>query len=267
MGLTRNLRLGLTLTLTLTLIGGAAWASWALLPAYEASIMFKKVGLVIWLVGSQAVSSLPPYAASTAVAYAVSDFAGWIYNFTYFTVIYVLSAQSAGTVTFRRAIGTTFMLALVMAVIDSLEHAGYVNHRMVSENTIDNATRHLWPSFGGDGPSGLSSSVPGHREIDKHHHADAAMNFWLGTTQITLGVITAVLISFKLLPHPRQLGLVTVLYSLLVTIQILEYLSFWHTIARVFGFNPFVLFGVVEMPLKYYIMLLDSRVTCPATPP
>ena len=68
------------------------------------------------------------------------------------------------------------------------------------------------------------------------------------------------LISVKLCPPPRQVGLVAFLYAMFVILLFATYLSTWTSVEIAFGFDPALLFGVIEMPLKYYIMLLDSRV-------
>ena len=182
----------------------------------------------------------------------------WLYQFTYVTVIYVLCAKSAGTATLYRAIGTTLVLALVVGAIGFFEYAGVSNDRIVEYNSAHNTTFAEWPSFGGEGPSRLSTSVPGYGTAFVNPFS--ALYFWSGLAAAILGVMGMGLISVKLCPPPRQVGMVAVLYAMFVILLFATYLANWTSVINAFGFDPALLFGVIEMPLKYYIMLLDSRV-------
>merc|ERR1711871_1122956 len=63
----------------------------------------------------------------------------------------------------------------------------------------------------------------------------------------------------RLLSPPRQPQLFTALYVLFVITGIADYFSMWYSAYTAFGYNPMVLWGAIEMPVKAYIMLLDSR--------
>ena len=244
--------------------GGEAYAQWALLPAYEAMILFKKAGLVILLVLHYQMEN--PHIESGAwspISIAAMRFGTWVYKLTYVTVFYVLWAQSAGIVTLRRSMGVTLMLALVVATINFLEMAGHFNFKVVKYNTEHNTTFSLVPSFsGGVGYSSFTTSVPGvMTEVKGMNSGIAAMSFWVALTASILGVIGIGLTSIKAYPPPRQPALWVALYALFVTLKWIEFFCMWTSVQDAFGFNPLILFGVVEMPFKYYIMLLDSRVT------
>ena len=255
--------------------GEDAWASWALLPAYEAAIVFKKLALVMWLVLAQ--GRPPDFSSEASSAGFAVVIAGIItalslYNFAYVTVLYALCARSAGTVTFYRAIGTTFVLALIVGAIVFFESAGGFNLYIVQYNAEHNTTIPLWPSFGGEGPSRLTTSVPGYDQLLQFGYLSlystiCAMAFWLGLAAAILGVIGMLLISVKLCPPPRQVGLVATLFAMFVIMQFGSYFSNLVCVNNALGFSPLILFGVMEMPMRYYIMLLDSRVRhAPHTP-
>ena len=48
---------------------------------------------------------------------------------------------------------------------------------------------------------------------------------------------------------------------LFVVLSFGNYFADWPAVQSAFGFNPTILFGIFELPIKYYIMLLDSRVS------
>ena len=126
-------------------------------------------------------------------------------------------------------------------------------------NSAHNTTFAEWPSFVGDGPSRLSTSVPEYgTEFSVLYFS--VIYFWTGLAAGILGVIGMGFISVKLCPPPRQVGMVAVLYAIWVILQFASYFASWTSVQIAFGFDPALLFGVIEMPLKYYIMLLDSRV-------
>ena len=250
--------------------GGAKWASFALLPVYESAIVFKKIGLVVVIVGNAVLFILPVGSDLNPVVYLIADLASSLYQFTYVIVIYVLCAKSAGTVTLYRAIGTTLVLAFVLGAIEFFETAGYDNISTVEYNSAHNTTFAEQPSFGGEGPSRLTTSVPGYgteyrlNVINGDTHGGttilATLSFWIGLAAAILGVVGMGLIGVKLCPPPRQVGLAAALIALFVILQFGTYVSIWTSVHNAVGFYAWILFGVAEMPLKYYIMLLDSRV-------
>ena len=242
---------------------GEKRASFALLPAYESTIAFKKIGLVVMMVEDALYGTLPFGSDLQPVALLLTFVANWLYVFTYVTVIYVLCAKSAGTATLYRAIGTTLVLAFVVGAINFFEYKGFFNVRIVDNNSAHNTTFAEWPSFGGKGPSRLSTSVPGYgTEFSvSYFRGDLTVTyFWIGLAAAILGVLGMGLISVKLCPPPRQVGMVAVLYAMFMILLFATYLANWTSVINAFGFDPAQLFGVIEMPLKYYIMLLDSRV-------
>lgn len=59
--------------------------------------------------------------------------------------------------------------------------------------------------------------------------------------------------------HPRQPGLLLGVWVLLLVVRVGDYLAFYVPVYLFFRFNPQLLFGIIDMPPRYYIMLLDSR--------
>ena len=241
---------------------GDKWALYALLPAYEGAIVFKKIALVavLLLTGFEHNGfSTAAESAGSAVAFAVNWFAVQLYAFTYVTVLYVLSARSAGTITLHRAIGTTLLLALIVGSIQFFDAAGPKNQSIVKQNSAHNTSIPRWPSFGGDGYSSLTTSAPGIDQIVIGTKSSAAIAFWVAVAAALLGVIGTVLACTNLW-RPRQMGLAAALLAIFAATNVLSYCSLYETVFNALGFNPYILCGVVEMPLKYYILLLDSRV-------
>ena len=132
----------------------------------------------------------------------------------------------------------------------------------MSHNDKFNNTIVQWPSFGETGYSSFTTSVPG---IDTFKwdktlgRGFAAVDFWLGVTSAVLGIIGTALVCTNWC-RPRNIGLVAALYAMFMFIRTVGYLGFQIEVKDVLSFYPFVLLGTLEMPLKYYIMLLDSRV-------
>ena len=193
--------------------GDEAWAAWALLPVYEWAVMMKKVSLALILVAVGA-------DIHTMGGGALQNFGQCLYEYTYVTVLYVLCATSAGTVTFYRAIGFTVTACIVIECIGYLIATHVVLRLQGSVNA-------LW--------SAILSSI--------------------------LGTIVALTACTKREWHPRQFRLAASLFTLWVTSLFLCYLCTLNWVTTTFGFTPYLLVGLIEMPLKYYIMLLDSRVT------
>ena len=85
--------------------------------------------------------------------------------------------------------------------------------------------------------------------------------FWVATLTAILGTIGALIACTKPEWHPRQFRLAASLFTLWVATLFLGHLATFNWVKNAFGFTPLILIGMIEMPLKYYIMLLDSRVT------
>ena len=245
--------------------GEAAWASWVLLPAYETAIMMKKAGLLLWLISfgfvpdriSSTTDSVKMALGTTAIG-----FGSWLYAFTYGTVLYVMCSQSAGTIAFYRAISLTVLMSLVSAIISYFELACVKNEQIVDLQLRHNSSVSQWPSFGGHGPSSLNTAVPGIKNVAAGGQKTlwAASDFWTATIALTLGIICMILLCTNQW-RPRQPWLAAGLLSMFVSLQYLSYFSHWESVGEFFSFNPLILFGVLECPLKYYVMLLESRVT------
>ena len=240
--------------------GGQLWARRTLLPAYEAAIVFKKIALLALMVSPGFKDfdvSSESASIGTAVYCVLTGIGLYLYSLTYVIVLYVLCAHSAGTSTIYRSVGLTLTLSLVMGAIWFFEFAGWVNEQIQAQNTT---TVPLWPSFGGVGFSGLVTAVPG---IGNDKHADwqpgTANVFWLGALLVLLGLIATILVCTRQW-RPRQLGLATALYALFMAQNVTLFFSQRGVVVDALSFTPYILVGVVEMPLKYWVMLCDSNV-------
>jgi len=67
------------------------------------------------------------------------------------------------------------------------------------------------------------------------------------------------LTSCKLLPPPRQIGLVATVLAMFTSMKLAYFFGAWTSVRGTLGFDPSILLNLVEMPLTYYIMLVDSR--------
>ena len=242
--------------------GGEAWARWALLPAYEAAIVFKKVGLVVLIVVTGFVSTdITSESASirTAVSWAIFFFSARMYKFTYVIVIFVLCARSAGTTNMYRSVLLMLALSCVVSAVTFFEFSGVVNEEIAATNTALNGTVPLLPSFGGMGFSRFMTIVPGRTEYAYPSNVFPPTFCWLALVLIATAIIGTILVWAKCW-CPRQPRLATALYVLFFVVIVLEYFTQWNVISTFFGFDALVLVGVIEVPLKYWLMLCDSNV-------
>ena len=224
--------------------------------------MFKKVGLVLFIVVQGFVTSdVTSESASirTAVGLAIFYFSAWVYNFTYVLVLFVLCARSAGTTTMYRSVVLLLALSCAVSAVTFFEYAGVVNEQIAATNTALNGTVPLWPSFGGMGLSRFMTIVPGRTEYAYPNNVFPPTFCWLGLVLIATAIIGTILVWAKCW-CPRQPRLATALYVLFFVQMVLEYFSQWTVIVNFFGFQTFVLVGVIEMPLNYWLMLCDSNV-------
>jgi len=251
------------------------WAEWCLLPAYDCAIVFKKMGLVLMLVsigwGSTEVSADSKFGFGAWMSFFVAVSAQILYQFTYVTVLYVLWAPSGGTRTMLGSIATTLVLAIIAGLLATFNYAGDINMAIQYANTEYNTTYWLWPSFtGGDhiGPSGLT--VQATPQVEYSDESWAAAQFWLFIMQAAVGAVLGLGVIARLWSPPRQPRLFAALYVLFLLTAFGNYLAYWQAVKDAFGFNPLVLWGVIEVPVKYYIMLMDSQVSpclpCPPCP-
>ena len=239
--------------------GEEGWESWCLLPAYDWAIVCKKLGLVLTIVMS---GFNTEYSFGGWVAKFVKLFSMYLYQFTYITVLYALWAPSGGTRTMVRSIAMTIGLAVFVGLMATFNEGGYVNSSIEDSNTAFNTTYSLWPSFtaGGIGESGLTSNAspvcctPG-------YSSGAANYFWVAIAQVVVGCILALGVAAGRLSPPRQPQLFTALYILFVMTAFADYFTLWTSVYNAFGFKITVLWGVIEVPAKYYIMLVDSMVS------
>ena len=141
-----------------------------------------------------------------------------------------------------------------------------MNVVITSYNDAWNTTHALWPSLtaGGVGPSGLTNTAPQTYSRFPIQCAFHANIFWI-TIVITPAVAALLGLSVTAgwLSPPRAPRLFTALCVLFVVFCIGNYFAQWPSVQSAFGFDPLILFGIFELPIKYYIMLLDSRVRPP----
>lgn len=233
--------------------GGGAWAEWALLPAYECAILLKKVCLVLvtasYGFGFMQIENMVNHRVSTVLALSWRGFSYMLYTCTYIIVIYVLWAKSVGTVTLYRAVAVSIAVTVVTATFGFFSSLQSINEFTMRYKAMHNITVPQWPS--------LNLKAPGQDQLDSKSLAIAS--FYAGVASTILGVILVALIKMQILHAPRQKTLTACLYALWTMYMFLCYFSCWKSIRHFFGFYPTLLFSVVEGPLKYYIMLLDSR--------
>jgi len=238
------------------------WSEWCLLPAFDWAIVFKKVGLVL---------------AITCAGFVTDhSFVGWLgnflqfvsillYQFTYITVLYALWAPSGGTRTMFRAIASTVVLAFLVGLLATFNLGGYANELIEADNEHHNGTKTLWPSLtaGGVGDSGLTVYATPHAAIGGtvNNQATQSNFFWTAIGEAAVGVVLAVGVALGWWSRPRQPALFVALYVLFVMTAFANYFTQYESVTEAFGFSPLVLWGVIEVPVKVYIMLLDSRVS------
>ena len=101
--------------------GDLRWASWALLPVYEYTLIFKKFALVLiifaFALGDVREAPTCGSKATSPVSFAIAAFATQLYKWTYATVLYVLLSHSAGTTTMQRAVGIAMALTLIGSTV------------------------------------------------------------------------------------------------------------------------------------------------------
>lgn len=236
--------------------GHEKWQQWCLLPAYDCAIVFKKVGLVLIILmsGLKFDFGFGGWMASFALCFAV-----FLYQFTYITVLYALWAPSGGTRTMVRAIASTVVLAFFVGLLTTFNAGGETNTVLSASNTLQNTTYAYWPSFtaGGVGESDLTTK--GTPQVPILFPAVSAIGFWVFIAQVVVGFVLGVAVAAGWLSPPRRPALFSTLYVLFVLTASFDYFTSWISVMDAFGFDAMVLWGVIEVPVKFYIMLMDSR--------
>lgn len=242
--------------------GRQLWASRVLLPVYESALVLKKVALLTMiLTAGFSPDFTNNYSTGSFFALYAHVFALKLYDATYVAVLYVLYAESAGTVTLWRAIAATITVAVFNSILVTFEETGDVNLWISTYNNEKNTTMALWPSFsGGVGPSAFVTSAPmPSKHVTGRFIADIGVAFWLCVGEAAVGAVALAVYAAGRW-QPRQPRLFATMSVLMFSMSVWNYCWFWQSLKSVFGFRPFVLLAIIEMPFKYYLMLLDSKV-------
>ena len=113
-----------------------------------------------------------------------------------------------------------------------------------------------WPTYG---PTIITIVAVGANDDWSMDPPYTAVTWWLLICWALCVPTCAALAYHQFGWQPRQPYLAAGMWALLVVVRMVDYFAFSNTVYDAFGFNVQVLCGVLEMPIRYYIMLLDSR--------
>ena len=227
------------------------------MPAYDYAILFKKAGLLVYIVAAGITDPEPECCEPAAALFVfVSRLGCFIFLFNYAGVVSILCSQSVGLYAQWRALGITFATALVSEVLVFFEAAGVYNISIDDYNNAHNTTISHWPNFGGDGVSVITSSAPQPSSQEVVSAADVpagtgtlvyktwtATNFWMIVAVVAVGAIGLAPVAVGRW-HPRQPRLAAAMYAMLLISVMVNYFSNWTSFSDTFSFDPLLLFSV-----------------------